>query len=208
MNWPEFPELPTLPNQSDTQDKNDTSAGDGGSESDNVGGNGSESENESDSENGNVNANESEPEIEVSEYLAPDFTVYDADGNAVELSDYFGKPIVLNFWATWCYYCKIEMPDFDEVAKNHPDVQFLMVNATGTNGETVETAKKYITDNGFEFDVLYDVEQDALATYGISSFPTTFFIASNGDLYTYYSGAMDADTLEHVIEKVKEYNPQ
>ena len=191
---PEIPDFPILPGQSNTQNEETSDVTDiGGSDK-------SESEGGSESE--------SEADTEPSEYLAPDFTVYDADGNAVDLSDYFGKPIVLNFWATWCYYCKIEMPDFDEVAKKNPDVQFLMVNATGTNGETVESAKKYIAENGFEFDVFYDKEQDALYTYGVSSFPTSFFIASNGDRYTYYSGAMDADKLENIIERLKEYNPQ
>lgn len=166
-----------------------------------------ENEPESESDTEAETETERETEAETSEYLAPDFTVYDENGNAVNLSDFFGKPIVLNFWASWCYYCKMEMPDFDEVAKRNPDVQFLMVNATGTEGETVDTAKKYIEKNGYDFDVYFDINQDALYTYGISSFPTTLFIASNGDLYTYYSGAMDADFLERVIEKVKEYNP-
>ena len=151
--------------------------------------------------------NEAESET-VSEYLAPDFTVYDEDGNPVKLSDFFGKPIVLNFWAAWCYYCKEEMPDFDEVAKEHPEVQFLMIHATGTGRdvESAETGRKYVEQNGFEFDVFYDLNQDALSTYGISSFPTTFFIASNGDLYTYASGLMSRSNLEATIEKVKQYD--
>ena len=61
--------------------------------------------------------------------------------------------MVLNFWATWCYYCKEEMPDFDEASKLYPDVQFLMVNATDGVRETVDAAKKYVEENGFDFEV-------------------------------------------------------
>ncbi len=206
---PDVPVLPTIPQQGESDTREETEEPDGSETPEPETNTDLTETNSPDSDAPESDAPESdtpESEGQVSEYLAPDFTVYDADGNAVNLSDYFGKPIVLNFWATWCYYCKVEMPDFDEIAKKYPDVKFLMVNATGTNGETVETAKKYIAENGFEFDVLYDTEQDALYTYGVSSFPTTFFIASNGDLYTYYSGALDGETLEYIIEKVKEYN--
>lgn len=67
---------------------------------------------------------------------APDFTAVDGEGNEVRLSDYQGKPVVLNFWATWCGYCKEEMPDFQTAFEKYPDVQFLMVNATDGVQET------------------------------------------------------------------------
>ena len=67
---------------------------------------------------------------DVKDYTAPDFTVTDENGKEVKLSDFKGKPAVLNFWATWCYYCKEEMPDFNTAYKKYPEVQFLMVNAT------------------------------------------------------------------------------
>ncbi len=86
--------------------------------------------------------------------LAPDFTVYDVNGNEVSLSDYKGKPVVLNFWATWCYYCKEEMPDFNKAYKEYPDVQFLMVNATDGVQETKEKAMQYVKDEGFDFPVV------------------------------------------------------
>ena len=82
-----------------------------------------------------------EQSAQESKFAAPDFTVYDGDGNEVHLSDYKGKPVVLNFWATWCYYCKEEMPDFDRAYEKYPDVQFLMVNATDGIQETMASAK-------------------------------------------------------------------
>lgn len=136
--------------------------------------------------------------------LAPDFTAYDENGNQVSLSDYRGKPVVLNFWATWCYYCKEEMPDFNKAYEAYPDVQFLMINATDGVQETKEKAIQYVKDEGFEFPVLYDTEMDAVSAYYVSSFPSTFFIDANGELVTYANGMLDYDTLVKGIGYIKE----
>lgn len=138
------------------------------------------------------------------ELAAPDFTVFDADGNEVHLSDYKGKPVVLNFWATWCYYCKVEMPDFHKAYEKYPDVQFLMVNATDGVRETMESAKEYIAQEGFQFDVFYDTELDAVNTYYVTGFPSTFFIDKDGNLVTYSSGMLDFETLEKGIQMITE----
>ena len=83
---------------------------------------------------------------------APDFTVYDREGNPVRLSDYAGKPVVLNFWASWCPPCKSEMPDFHAAYEELGDqVQFLMVNATDGSRETVDTAASFIQEQGYTF---------------------------------------------------------
>ncbi len=146
-------------------------------------------------------AENSSSEIE-NEKKAPDFTVLDEDGNKVKLSDFKGKPVVLNFWATWCYYCDKEMPDFDAAAKKYPDVQFLMVNATDGVEETVEKAKKYIEDKGFEFPVFFDTEMEAVINYNITGFPSTYLLDKDGNLVAYRSGMMDLETLEKGIEMI------
>ena len=135
---------------------------------------------------------------------APDFTVVDYDGNKVKLSDYKGKPVVLNFWATWCYYCKVEMPDFNEAYKNYPDVQFLMVNATGTNGETVESAKAYVEQEKYEFPVLFDTMYEANQAYRLSSFPMTVFIDAEGNIVSSRVGMLTKEALENEIKKITE----
>lgn len=137
-------------------------------------------------------------------YAAPDFTVLDASGNEVQLSDYKGKPVVLNFWATWCYYCKVEMPDFDKAYEKYPEVQFLMVNATDGVQETMESAEEYISQEGFGFDVFFDTQLDAVNTYHVTGFPSTFFIDKNGNLVTRSNGMLDFETLEKGIKMITE----
>lgn len=150
-----------------------------------------------------VTSDDSSQEDEI-DYSAPDFTVLDADENSVKLSDYFGKPIVLNFWASWCYYCKEEMPDFNQAYLDNSDIQFMMVNVTDGSQETLSSAKKFIEDSEFEFPVFYDTELDAAITYGASGLPMTVFINKDGELVTYARGLLSAENLQKGIELIKD----
>lgn len=135
--------------------------------------------------------------------LAPDFTVYDAEGNAVQLYDYLGKPIVLNFWASWCSPCQREMPDFDEKYLELGDkVQFLMINMTDGSRETVDTAYEFIAEKGYSFPVFYDTDSAAAIAYGAYSIPTTYFIDAQGYALARASGTIDADTLQTGIDMI------
>lgn len=144
-----------------------------------------------------------EYESEQVDTKAKDFKVFDENGNEVKLSDFFGKPIVLNFWATWCYYCREEMPDFNDAYHNNPDVQFLMVNVTDGRRETVFSAKQYVDDSGFDFTVLYDKNLDATTTYGAWGLPMTVFIDKDGNYVNHASGMLDAENLKRGIDLIK-----
>ena len=136
--------------------------------------------------------------------IAPDFIVYDAAGNSVKLSDFKGKPVVLNFWASWCPPCKGEMPDFNEVyAKEKGKVQFLMINMTDGQQETQKTASNFVKSKGFSFPIYFDSEQQAADVYGISAIPATWFISKDGIVLNSYEGAIDKDTLTKEIEAIK-----
>ena len=130
---------------------------------------------------------------------APDFTVQDWDGNEVKLSDYIGKPIVLNFWAHWCGPCQMEMPEFNAVYEElNGEVTFLMVH----EGATVDDGKEKVTEGGYTFPVVFDADSSAGNLYGITAFPTTFFIDAEGNLQAYYMGAMDRALLQQGIDLI------
>ncbi|MBR6791922.1 MAG: redoxin domain-containing protein [Ruminococcus sp.] len=140
---------------------------------------------------------------EQQDFTAPDFTVYDSDGKAVKLSDFRGRPVVVNFWASWCYYCKVEMLDFDKAYENHSDVEFMMINVTDGKSETIETAQEYVNGEGYKFPVYYDTTLEATQTYGASGLPMTFFINGSGQLVTYATGMLTADQLEQGLSMLK-----
>lgn len=132
---------------------------------------------------------------------APDFTVYDAEGNAVRLSDFRGKPVIVNFWASWCGPCKSEMPDFQELYETYgQEIHFVMVNMTDGAQETKESASEFIGKMGYTFPVYYDTDLDATYTYGVYSIPTTFFFDESGNVIAYGQGALDKETIMRGIQ--------
>ena len=140
------------------------------------------------------------------EQQAPDFSMTDADGNSIKLSELIanGKPIVLNFWASWCPPCKAEMPDFEKVYQElGAEVRFMMVNLTDGMQETKEKAETYISGEGYTFPVFFDTKKEGASAYGIRSIPTTFFIDKDGYIVTGVQGSIDESTLLQGIEMIR-----
>jgi thiol-disulfide isomerase/thioredoxin len=140
---------------------------------------------------------EEKPQIHPS---VPDFTVYDVSGKAVKLSDYFGKPIVLNFFASWCGPCRSEMPVFQAAYDaNGDEIVFLFVSLDNT----MQAAVNFVEGEGYTFPILHDANQNAADAYGIQKFPTTVFISKEGHLVAKAVGALNASNLALGIEKIK-----
>ena len=156
-------------------------------------------------EAGDNQAEAGESEDKAESALAPDFTVYDLNGNPVKLSDYRGKPVVLNFWSSRCGPCQMEMPDFQEAYEDlGEEIHFLMVNVTDGSWDTVDSASAFITENNYTFPVFYDTDISAASAYGVSSLPTTYFIDAEGNGVAYGMGAMDLETLMSGIDMINE----
>ena len=149
---------------------------------------------------GNVDLGEPMPTETVSENLAPDVTVVDEEGNEVKLSDFRGKGVVLNFWASWCGPCKMEMPHFQDAYEQYGDeVHFLMVNMSAAFGDSREDAAKVLEEGGYTFPVYYDDLTECAYGYGINAIPVTVFIDADGNIVSYKTGAMNAADLERRI---------
>jgi thiol-disulfide isomerase/thioredoxin len=149
------------------------------------------------------------PEFALSNQKAPDFTMTDIDGTRVTLSSLIakGKPIVLNFWASWCPPCREEMPEFNEVYKEiGGEVQFIMLDLADGQRETVQKGAQYVKDQGFSFPVYFDTEKEAALAYGIRFIPTTVLIKINGYIENGAQGSIDGETLRKGIGLIRTNN--
>lgn len=130
----------------------------------------------------------------------PDVKLFDTQGNEVKLSDFAGKPVILNFWASWCGYCVKEMPDFQAAYEEYGDeIQFLVVNTD----DGIEAGEKFLKDKGYTFPSYYDLEHSAAITYAITGLPRTIAIAKDGTVKYNRAGMIDSATLESIIASVK-----
>ncbi len=130
---------------------------------------------------------------------APDFVVHDRDGKAVKLSDFTGKPVVLNFWASWCGPCREEMPYFEEAYGQYgSEVQFLMINLDGYRGD----AEDFLQETGYTFPVYLDVYGQACKIYDVRNIPATYFINSRGEIVSYAVGSLTKSALLDGIAEI------
>ena len=135
---------------------------------------------------------------------APNFIVMDQNGDPAQLTDFAGKPVVINFWATWCTYCVQELPDFERAYAEYPDVVFMMINATDGVYETKKQADAFLEKTGYTFPVYYDLIGMAQVDYEITGYPTTVFINAQGDVVAKEVGMISYDALVQGLGLIRE----
>ena len=126
---------------------------------------------------------------------AADFTLEDLEGNKVSLSDYKGKKVFLNFWATWCEPCKQEMPEMEKIHETYEDVVVLAINL-----DTEKDIQGFMDEHGLTFQALLDVDEEVNDQYEVVSIPTSFFIDEEGIIRKKIVGVLDYEKMEENIE--------
>lgn len=129
---------------------------------------------------------------------APNFTLKNLEDEEISLEDYRGKKVLINFWATWCVFCDIEMPDIQRLDKENEDVVVLAVNVM----EDKETVKKYIADGEYEFEVVLDEKGALSRTYLVGGYPTSYFVDEEGILIQVVPGMMTYDQMNKIVEEM------
>lgn len=130
--------------------------------------------------------------------------VYDEMENAYDLVGIAnGKPLVVNFWATWCPYCIDEMPDFQSAYDAYGEqVEFAMIDAVDGTRETLDAGSAYIYENGFTFPVYYDIRRNAVKDFGVTGFPATVIFRADGSIALARAGRIDPSMLADVLAEI------
>ncbi len=134
---------------------------------------------------------------------APDFSLQNIEGESISLSDYKGKVILLNFWASWCGPCIAEMPSIENLHKTVKDenIQVVTINL----GESKDVVSNFMSKNGYSFNSLLDSDNSVAGIYGIRSIPTTYIINKEGNIVASKLGSHEWDS-EGVISILRELN--
>lgn len=158
--------------------------------------------NENSSSEKKLNDNfKSDTALRISKTKAMDFKLKDLNGKEVSLSDYKGKKVFLNFWATWCPPCKAEMPEMETLYQETKDSD-LVILAVNLD-EDKDTVQKFISSNKYNFPVLLDTDNIVASKYGVVSIPTSFFIDKEGNIADKHIGAMTIKDMKNYINSIK-----
>lgn len=147
----------------------------------------------------NTVSSETQPDAKAD--MAPDFSVLSTNGNTVSLSDHFGKPIIVNFWASWCGPCTGELPAFEKLYGEYGDeIVFMMVNMTDGAQETQNSAMRFLVNSDYSFPVYLDTDMEAATAYGVYFIPQTVLINERGEIVHTHFEAVSEETLRESIE--------
>lgn len=122
---------------------------------------------------------------------APDFTLQTLDGRQVSLSDFRGRPVIVNFWATWCPPCRAEMPEFQNAYLEYQDRGLVILGVNSTVQDDPELVPGFVAEFGLTFPILLDEEGEATSAYRILGLPTSVFIDSRGVVKEVFTGPVN-----------------
>jgi peroxiredoxin len=131
---------------------------------------------------------------------APDFTLQSADGSTVRLADLKGKPVFINFWATWCGPCREEMPAMQDLYEQYRD-QGLVILAVDME-EDLRLVRRWIDQGGYTFTFVLDSEGEQVKRYNVNASPTSYFVGRDGVIRDLKLGALSRDEMRAKVEKL------
>lgn len=133
--------------------------------------------------------------------VAPIFELRDLDGKKVSLSEFRGKVVLLNFWATWCAPCRAEMPSFENLYRNFKGKGLVVIGVSVDNSD--RTVKSFVREKGITFPILLDEKKEvSFDDYGVIGLPVTFLIDRKGNIVEKFFGERQWDS-EEIKERIK-----
>lgn len=132
------------------------------------------------------------------------FTLKNAEGEEVSLTDYKGDVVIINFFGTWCPYCMKEMPMIEKIQRENDDVKVLLINEPNNGREgTIEQVESYMKESGYHLEILYDEDGSITRSFGVRGFPTSYFVKKDGELLGYMPSYIQDDMWENILKQAR-----
>jgi len=132
---------------------------------------------------------------------APDFELKSLAGETIRLSDFKGRPVILNFWATWCGPCRAEFPELQQVAVENGD-KLVIIGVNHTSGDTPALVPDFVEEFGITFPIVLDEAGEVVKTYRVLGLPTTVFINRNGIIQELFTGPVNKAYIESKLPEL------
>ena len=130
--------------------------------------------------------------------LAPDFTLTTLDGDSITLSDFRGKSVFVNFWATWCPPCRAEMPDIETIYQEYKDKDLVVIGVDLR--EAPDSVRRFVEDGGYNWTFVIDSDGEVATSYWVASIPTSFFVDKHGIIRVIQIGTMTTSTMKRILD--------
>lgn len=144
------------------------------------------------------------PPAPIAGHPVPDFTLQNVDGETVSLSDFHGQPVIINFWATWCGPCRVEMPEFQEAFTEHQQDGLIILGVNLTERDSVEAVPGFLDEFGLTFPVVLDADGDVAEAYNVFGQPASVFVNKDGTVHELFYGPVNKTFIDERVEQLLE----